>query len=320
MSNGFVYCNKCGSQVPSQASFCTKCGNPMTPNFNTQQQPAQNFNAPQQQPAPNYYTQQPVQNQQFNAPPAVPGIAENGKKKKSKRAVLGSVFGVIGAIIVGVIVRFATTEFTSDVLTKLDIDNYVETVNSYEAGVAEDNSYTSDYFGLKIELDENWEIAYDQMGDITGEDLQASKDEKKASLLEQDIPSSQIDTILDNYYFALEYISVYQTGTDFASVNVVVVSDAGADNTGIENYMEDSSYSDAYDFSIGSSEVSTSVTELDGKKVGLIESSQSDISVGTTYLKQYLIIEGDMVMLITIGYTEGCSDVANDLIDNITID
>lgn len=321
MSYEFNVCNKCGSQVPAQAKFCTKCGNPMTSASNAPQQTVQNFTT-QPQPMPDYNTSQPVQNQQFNAP-AVPDIAENGKKKKSKRAVLGSVFGVIGAIIIGVIIRVATTELASevvdDVFLKLDINNYVETINSYEAGAVEDNAYTSEYFGFEITPDENWVVNYDQIGDITGEELQSMKDEKRSNLELIDISESQIETVLNNFYYSLEYYADYYNEDNeiTCSANIQVLSDAGVDNSGLDEIIK----LNKSDYNSQGIFPTTSKTELAGNEVAMFEYSienQGDYTNPYTYVKQYIGFEGDLTYCITVIYTYGYEDIADSFIDSIS--
>lgn len=85
-----MFCKKCGTEIPNNVAFCTRCGAPVENQAQPQQQSTQttyNYQPPQ-----GAYNYQPPQQQYYQQPPMM-------QQGNGKAPVVSLVLGIVGLIL-----------------------------------------------------------------------------------------------------------------------------------------------------------------------------------------------------------------------------
>ncbi|MDO5478352.1 MAG: zinc ribbon domain-containing protein [Clostridia bacterium] len=154
-------CELCNSELIENSKFCPECGAPVAAKEPTEEAPTEMItNEPEEKIDTDSFTEATEASaDNVNAAPA----PEQTKKPKNKKAIsLISILGTVIAVAVG--------NFVGEYLGKSMVENHreeeaIEEITAYKEesmdyvpGTVSGNTYTSEYFGFKIEYNDKWEM------------------------------------------------------------------------------------------------------------------------------------------------------------------
>jgi len=313
-----IRCNICGAWVGGEGGYCENCGNKIQESMEI---PIQNSTMMQEQtpmqdqiPMQNAYPMQeqlPVQN-------VIP--TQDDATKNPKTAKRAGVWGIISSVIIAVVFSLVgkyaggcAVEKCSGPDPMEEIDAYLESWD-YEPGTVNGNSYTSNYFGFAVDIDEEWEIYSDAERQEQAAGIKEGMINGAKSTVEaQSISKELMDKYLETIYAECE-MGVYAIEDDLYAGNMVLYSmglyaDDGNEEMFVKGIMS----------SLGDSgETSESKKVMGGIEWSVVEGSMTIEGNNNIKLRAYCTRKDSVFCAVIMNVLEGYEHIMDDFEQSFT--
>lgn len=197
-----------------------------------------------------------------------------------------------------------------------EIDKFMENTAEYESGKCTDKAYTSDFWGMKFEANNNW-VMYDQ------EALDAASQQTKDATISggmsgiegEELDEEVVEKWKSSVYAAVEMGASYQQeGVILGECSLSVMSVYGIQETSFEEYCDN--------IKKGLQSQTTSTIKQDTQKMAgrKFTSMQTTINIDGVDLVTTLFIaeKDDMVCMINCKYVDGYEYVLDSFIKQVS--
>ena len=228
-------------------------------------------------------------------------------KKFPKKGKFIAIFVPIIAIVIGRLVGGFIGEFTAKNMMesgqKNDIEEFIEQMEQYVPGHCDGNEYTSETFGFKFVIDENWGFYTDEDLTLASESLDTTMTSTALAELEKEDISQKLKEKFEESLYAKAEMGALYIADDIyvGEVIVSVMSGYGIEDVSVDEYVEGIK-----------NNLSTTAQVTDeyiaGSTYNVISANITDVNGIDTMVKLYTKIENNMVCTITcravVGYEE----------------
>ncbi len=274
-----VFCKVCGSEVPVDSDVCLKCGNSMKPEFGIQEASV---------------------------------ISDEDLSKKSKNKKRMQIIISVAAVVV-TLVSLAVKFFVVDRVTPEEkaVNDFIECVTSYKTGVCKGKTYLSEFFNLRIDFDDNWEVATKGFETLNSELLKSIKISQTEEMEKEGYGEKLIAKVVDNSYAKVE---MKATTLNYGGVEIRVYS-----NFGISGRNMDEVVAKTRNGLVRKGiETTTDKITICGETYHVLKCTIKNGNSSPVINELYMRAEGDMIMTMSCYYQQGYEEIKDNFINSIS--
>lgn len=274
-----VFCQGCGSEVPVDSDICPNCGNSM---------------------------KTVLESYEHHDVPAE-ALIEKDKKKKRIQIII-SVVAVVVTLASLAIKIFIVDKETPE---EKAVNDFIGCVDSYKTGVCKDNSYSSEFFGIRINFDNNWEVSAKNLDTLNAEILKSLKITQAEEMRIEGYEEKLIKKVVDNSYAKVE---LQATTLNYGGAEIRVCSNFGISSRNMHEVVAKTKKS----LTRKGIETTLSTTTICGEKYYVLKCTIQSDKVSSTINELYMRAEGDMLITMSCYYQQGYEEIRDNFINSIS--